>query len=144
MVKKKPESSSILVSLYNNKLLASKVNHALDIGMPYADIIALCKEYEFDISKSALSRYREKRKEALETGVPLDALLDKRRKSGVLIDISTRKESKEKENVEEGLDTYQNVSYNDIMNSSNSTPLQRMFSDLELLDTVIEKAGAYF
>lgn len=125
MAKKEVSNSSILLNLYNNKLMVSKVDEALDEGKPYDYIIAFCKEkFDFEISKSALSRYKEKRRESIETGVDLESLLDKRRKSGNIIDIKT------KEVKETGL----SESYDRTFSSVDS-----LYNDVELLDDVIRK-----
>ncbi|WBF81322.1 hypothetical protein FMLHJGGC_00271 [Staphylococcus phage BSwM-KMM1] len=48
--------------------------------MSYDDIIELCKEYDLELSKSAITRYKSKRKEAIENGWDLGELIDKRKK----------------------------------------------------------------
>lgn len=75
MAKKDLNNSSVLLNLYHNKLLVSKVDEALDEGKTYDYIIEFCKEkFDFDINKSALTRYKEKRRESIETGVDLESL----------------------------------------------------------------------
>lgn len=118
-------NSSVLISLYNNKLLSSKVDEALDSGQTYDYIIELCAEFDFEINKSALSRYKEKRRESIETGVDLEALLDKRRKTGNIVDIKTKEVSNRevpRNNYNETFDTVDTV-----------------WHDIELLDEVIQK-----
>ena len=61
--KKQAPKGSVLLQLHNNKLLSSKVNEALDSGKTYDEIMELCAEYEFEISKASLSRYKDKRDE---------------------------------------------------------------------------------
>lgn len=63
-LKQEISKEPVLYKLYNNKLLRTKVDEALDKGKPYAFIVDLCKEYDLDISKSAISRYKQKREEA--------------------------------------------------------------------------------
>lgn len=124
MAKKEVNNSSVLLNLYNNKLLVSKVDEALDEGKPYDFIIAFCKEkFDFEINKPALSRYKEKRRESLETGVDLESLLDKRRKSGKIIDI------KSKEVTSLPNETYDNT----------FGQVEQIYNDVEVLDTIIQK-----
>lgn len=124
MAKKEVNNSSVLLNLYNNKLLVSKVDEALDEGRPYDFIIAFCKEkFDFEINKPALSRYKEKRRESLETGVDLESLLDKRRKSGKIIDI------KSKEVTPLPNETYDNT----------FGQVEQIYNDVEVLDTIIQK-----
>ncbi len=125
MAKKDLNNSSVLLNLYNNKLLVSKVDEALDEGKTFDFIITFCKEkFDFEISKSALSRYKEKRRESIEKGIDLESLLDKRRKSGNVIDIKT------KEVTPSGTpETYDRT----------FDKVDTLYSDLELLDDIIHK-----
>lgn len=127
MAKKEVNNSSVLLNLYNNKLLVSKVDEALDEGKPYDFIIAFCKEkFDFEINKPALSRYKEKRREAIETGTDLESLLDKRRKSGKIIDI------KSKEVTPLPSESYDNT----------FGQVEQIYNDVEVLDTIIQKGFA--
>ena len=129
MAKKDLNNSSVLLNLYHNKLLVSKVDEALDEGKPYDLIIAFCKEkFDFEISKPALSRYKEKRREAIEQGVDLESLLDKRRKSGKVIDLKGKE-------VETLPNT--NTSYDQTFNA-----VEQIYNDVEVLDTIIQKGFA--
>lgn len=118
---KQKSNGSVLLELYNNKALVSKVDVALEEGKSYDYIIELCKKYKFDISKSAISRYKDKRKEAIETGVDLADLLDKRRKTGNIVDIQTKEVAVNNEatGVFDKVDT--------------------VYSDIEVLDSIIQK-----
>lgn len=84
----KPKSN-VIEELYNNKLLCSKVNTMLDDpDYTYDDIVEFCGDKDFDISKSSLSRYNTRRKEALDTGQDLgDLVRDGREKNGSVVDI---------------------------------------------------------
>ena len=90
-VKKEMGTTSILLQLYQNKLLCSKVDEALDEGVIYEEIVELCASYDLEISAASLTRYKDKRREAIETGVPIESLLDKRKKTGNIIDIKDKK-----------------------------------------------------
>lgn len=140
MAKKPGNKSSILVELYNNKLLVTKVNRALDTGMSYSDIIDLCKEYDFEINKTALTRYRQKRKESIETGIPLEELLDKRKKSGNILDLQTRKSKKEEPTTGEVTYRDEDEFYADITGiDKNIKTQEKLYSDIEMLDQIIQK-----
>lgn len=67
---------SVLLDLYDNALLRTKVDSALDIGTTYADIIRVANSYGVSISAASLSRYSDARKESIRTGVALRKLLD--------------------------------------------------------------------
>lgn len=126
MAKKDLNNSSVLLNLYHNKLLVSKVDEALDEGKTYEYIIEFCKEkFDFDINKSALTRYKEKRRESIEKGIDLESILDKRRKSGKIIDIKSKEvlpEQGSPENYNKTFDTVETV-----------------YNDVEVLDQVIKK-----
>lgn len=129
MAKKDLNNSSVLLNLYHNKLLVSKVDEALDEGKTYDYIIEFCKEkFDFDINKSALTRYKEKRRESIETGVDLESLLDKRRKSGKIIDIKSKEvvpEAGSPASVDKSFESKETI-----------------YNDVEVLDEVIMKGFA--
>lgn len=129
MAKKDLNNSSVLLNLYHNKLLVSKVDEALDEGKTYDYIIEFCKEkFDFDINKSALTRYKEKRREAIETGQDLESLLDKRRKSGKIIDIKSKEVVPEAGSPESMVKPFESK--------------ETIYNDVEVLDEVIMKGFA--
>lgn len=119
---------SILSQLYNNRLLRSKVDNALDEDMNFDDIIELCKEYDLDISKSTLSRYKNKRKEAITNGWDLGELIDKRKKTSV--DDIADKEVQIKGADEIAPAFEEAKSYAD-----------KIFNDVQVLDSIIQKGA---
>jgi hypothetical protein len=64
-----------LLSLYNNTILRKQVEEALNIGTNYQEIIDLCQQQGVSISKSAITRYKKKLKEAEEQGIPVGELI---------------------------------------------------------------------
>lgn len=120
---KKQQGGSILLELYNKPILASKVDLALDEQKSYDFIIELCESYGLTISKSALTRYNAKRKEAIETGVPLIDLLDKRRKRGNILDLKGKE-----------VDPGPGGKFDEVFDS-----IDNVYSDLVVLDTIIQK-----
>jgi len=129
MKKKDMDTRSVLVELYENQLLSSKVNEALRTGtMTYEEIIELADEYGISISKSTLTRYKKKLEEHDETGVPLIDLIDKRKKNGNVVNIKekrtgqlTTKEEREK-------------SFDEVFDNTN-----KVYNDIQVLDEVIQK-----
>lgn len=91
MKKIKKKEPSILLSLYDNALLRTKVDSALDMKQGYAEIVKICKKYNLNISIATISRYASARKESIRTGVKLRRLLDGSTKATV-----DRLKSKEK------------------------------------------------
>lgn len=91
MKKIKKKEPSILLSLYDNALLRTKVDSALDMKQGYAEIVKICEKYNLNISIATISRYASARKESIRTGVKLRRLLDGSTKAAV-----DRLKSKEK------------------------------------------------
>lgn len=127
--KKSITSSSVLVQLYNNRRVATKVDNMLDEGMTYDYIVEFCISQDVTISKSSLTNYKQKREESIKTGVPLIQLLDRRMKDNVTYITKKAEEGTptEVQNPEEG---------NDI---SSMTKVEQVYNDLEFLDDVISK-----
>ena len=131
--KKSISSSSVLVQLYNNRKLATKVDNMLDEGQTYDYIIDFCKENGLSISKASLTNYKKKREEAIRTGKPLLQLLDKRAKDNVTYisdkEVQAFKERKaEKETSGESKGTVTNLS-----------KVDSIYHDIEMLDEIIQK-----
>lgn len=118
----KPMTKSVLDELYELPELVTKVNNALDTGERYADIIELCGAYGVEISAPTLSRYKGKREEAIQTGTPIEELLDMRKKNGNIIDLQTKRN--------EGGFTL----------TGDADAQTKLYSHLELLDKIIEKS----
>lgn len=126
-------SSSVLVQLYNNRRIATKVDNMLDEGLTYDYIVEFCESQGLSISKSSLTNYKQKREEAIRTNTPLIQLLDRRMKDNVTY-ITKKTEEKAKENTtqlypEEG----------DDITSMNRA--EKIYNDLEFLDDIISKGA---
>lgn len=125
---------SVLLQLYNNKLLSTKIHSEFDKAdaggdsMTYDEMVELAFEYGLQISKASLSRYRERRVESIETGTPLEELLDLRRKTGNIIDIRTPKEKRSEH------ETLSGSSFEDTFNT-----VEKVYSDIQVLDEIIQK-----
>lgn len=72
-----------LLDLYENHLLFTKVYSLLQEHKPYDYILKFLDSEGFKLSKGSLSKLKSKITEAEETGVPIDDLLDKRRKTSI-------------------------------------------------------------
>lgn len=131
--KKKLGSSSVLVQLYKNKKLCTKVDNMLDEGLTYDYIIEFCKDNDFSISKASLTNYKKKREEAIETGTPLLQLLDKRAKDNVTY-ISDKQVNEFWKNPEDGSEEAKAMA-----TVTDMTKVGNVYNDLEFLDEVISK-----
>lgn len=120
------EKESILSKLYHNKLLRSKVDNALDEDMSYDDIIELCQSYDLELSKSAISRYKSKRKEAIENGWDLGEMIDKRKKTSV-------------KDIEEKETPILEIEESPFEQSKKHT--QTLYDDVQVLDMIISKGA---
>lgn len=72
MVKKQ----SKLLTIYDNIVLRDRVDKALDEDADYQNIVDICKEYNIEVSTASITRYAQKRAEAIKTGQDLRELLD--------------------------------------------------------------------
>ena len=70
------KQQSKLLTIYDNVVLRNKVAEALDNDTDYAEIVDMCKSYGIDVSTSSISRYAQKRKEAVLNGQDLREVLD--------------------------------------------------------------------
>jgi len=128
--KKSIDSSSVLVQLYNNPKLRSKVENMLDEGQTYSYILEYLSSKNFSMSKASLTNYKKKREEAIETGQPLIQLLDKRAKDNVsyIADKEVKPFSKPESS------SSSSATVHDL------TKRDTVFNDIELLDEVIRKS----
>ena len=134
MKKKSISSSSVLVQLYNNRKVVTKVDNMLDEGNTYDYIIEFCKENGISISKASLTNYKKKREEAIKTGTPLLQLLDKRAKDNV-----TYIKDREVDKVRDKRDTNTKDTEKAEATVTNLDKVGNVYNDLELLDEVIRK-----
>lgn len=128
--KKSITSSSVLVQLYNNRKVATKVDNMLDEGQTYDYIIEFCKENGIEISKASLTNYKKKREEAIRTGKPLIQLLDRRVKDNVTY-ITDRQANRIKK---EGASSSSKAPSTTAMDK-----VDTIYNDLEFLDEIIRK-----
>jgi hypothetical protein len=130
-------SSSVLVQLYKNKKLVTKVDNMLDEGQTYDYIIEFCKENNLSISKASLTNYKKKREESIETGVPLLQLLDKRAKDNVTY-ITNKEVQAFKQKKKDTPSKEPEVS---IASITDINKVDKVFNDLEFLDEIIAKGA---
>lgn len=136
--KKSISSGSVLVQLYNNKKLVTKVDNMLDEGLTYDYIIEFCNSQNFNISKASLTNYKKKREEAIRTGTPLISLLDKRAKDNILYiankETDTIGSQGQKGDEEESSGSDKQAALESINRKD------KAFSHLEFLDELVQKS----
>lgn len=147
MVEKQQKS---LLSLYNNTILRKQVEEALNIGTNYQEIIDLCQQQGVSISKSAITRYKKKLKEAEEQGIPVGELI-----AGTLEwerKINSSIESKDKnkhianiKNELESQDLSEDQEHSDLTMADSTEVAEnadvdyKYLNDVEVLDVMIHK-----
>ena len=72
-----------LKGLYNNKMIYGKVVTLIQDNESYDTIIRYLHTKGYELSKSSISNLKSKITESYKTGVPIEDLLDKRKKSNV-------------------------------------------------------------
>lgn len=130
-------SSSVLVQLYNNRRVATKVENMLDEGQTYDYIIDFCKDNGLDISKASLTNYKQKREEAVRTGVPLLQLLDRRTKDNVTY--LTERGADKVNNTTKNEEDSNKGNTNNVHPIGSLNKVENVYNDLEFLDEVISK-----
>lgn len=70
------KQQSKLLTIYDNVVLREKVDKSLDDGISYDEIADMCKSYGVEVSKASITRYAQKRDEAIKEGQDLRELLD--------------------------------------------------------------------
>ncbi|MDT9683429.1 hypothetical protein RND61_15375 [Streptomyces sp. TRM76323] len=118
------KGKTILQELYENKLISSKVNTFLDDGKTLEFITKFINSQGINISRSSVDNYKSKREESIATNVPLGELLDKRKRTGNVLELAAYEDS-DKEGSLISTDTNNNVDY---------PKSNRILSDLEVLD----------
>lgn len=76
-----------LVELFDNKPLIAKLNSFIDEGKTLQYLTAFANKMGVEVSQGTINNYKKKREEAIEKDVPLESLLDKRTKSGNIIEL---------------------------------------------------------
>ena len=66
--------------LYENKLLASKINTFIDDGKTLEFITSFANSQGVSVSLGTIRNYKKKREESIQKGVPFESLLDRRKK----------------------------------------------------------------
>ncbi|AIW03206.1 hypothetical protein CPT_Mater49 [Bacillus phage Mater] len=139
--KKNLGSSSVLVQLYSNRKLATKVDTMLDEGQTYDYIIEYCKSKGLSISKASLTNYKKKREEAIETGKPLLQLLDKRAKDNVTYITDKEVDSFKRKKKSEDSQYSDTESYRESAQVHDLGKVDNIFHDLEFLDEIVRKGA---
>lgn len=123
------KSSSVLVQLYNHPTLKPKVDRALaEKALTYDEIVEMCAENGLTISKSSLSRYKDKMEEAFVTGVDPEELLD-RRVDNTLVKLADKEMAGTTSNSVK-------TNWGEVTNRGT-----KIYSYLEVLDDMIEKGA---
>lgn len=130
------KKESVLVTLYDNLVLRSKVDEALDYGTSYKEIQVLCKSYGLDISIPSISRYSTLRKDAIKNNKDLGKMLDDSQHKAL-----TRIKNKEVSDVSQ--QAKQNPMPDEDFRKLEKAPVvgdeQPVISTLQLLDLGIQK-----
>lgn len=77
------KNKTTLKELYHDKLVYSKVKAMLEDKYTYAEIIRFLHTKGYELSRGTISNLRSKLDESMHTGVSMDELIDKRKKSNV-------------------------------------------------------------
>lgn len=87
--------------IYENKLLSSKINLFIDDNKTLEFITSFANEQGVNVSLGTVRNYKKKREESIQKGVPMENLLDRRKKTGNIVELK----GKEDNPVEDATDT---------------------------------------
>jgi len=79
-----------LKELFANKLVISKLDVMIDGNRTLKEMTDFANSMEINVSMGTINNYKKKREEAQQKSIPLESLLDKRAKSGNIIDIKDK------------------------------------------------------
>lgn len=79
-----------LKELFANKLVISKLDVMIDGNRTLKEMTDFANSMEINVSMGTINNYKKKREEAQQKGIPVESLLDKRAKSGNIIDIKNK------------------------------------------------------
>lgn len=132
----KPKKISLKM-LYENKLVFSKVKAMMEKGCSYKDIIKFLNVQGFLISKGSLTNLKHKLEEAQQTGIPLDQLIDKRKKTNINQTnakgyIPTDTPATSQQQLTQSMKVDKNLSFK-------INPTKKYWSDNQVLDEIIDK-----
>lgn len=125
-----------LQKLYHNQLLFSKVKAMLEKGCPYKDIVKFLNVKGYTISTGSLTNLKHKLEEAERSGISVEQLLDKRKKTSITQAnvkgyVPTKATSTSQQQLAKDLDTAP-VKFE-------INPKKAYWSDNQVLDEIIEK-----
>lgn len=140
--KNSKKKESILLVLYNNVLLRTKVDNYLDQKVPYKEVITMCRGYGVDISAPTLSRYAQIRKSCIASGEDLGEALNQSQRAAIRRVKS--KEVKVNEDAVQEKRKQDNVSFTEKDNQAiEDTPISGevspYISDLQVLNAMISR-----
>ena len=82
-----------LEDIYENKLLSSKINLFIDDNKTLEFITSFANEQGVNVSLGTVRNYKKKREESIQKGVPMETLLDRRKKTGNIVELKGKEDS---------------------------------------------------
>ncbi len=82
-----------LEDIYENKLLSSKINLFIDDNKTLEFITSFANEQGVNVSLGTVRNYKKKREESIQKGVPMEMLLDRRKKTGNIVELKSKEDS---------------------------------------------------
>lgn len=79
-----------LVELYENKLLISKLDNMINEGKTLQYMTDFSNKMGVMVSQGTINNYKKKYEESIEKGIPLENLLDKRTRTGNILELKEK------------------------------------------------------
>lgn len=81
-----------LEDIYEDKILSSKINVFIDDGKTLEFITSFANAQGFKVSLGTIRNYKKKREESQQKGVPMESLLDRRKKTGNIVELRDKED----------------------------------------------------
>ncbi len=81
-----------LEDIYEDKILSSKINVFIDDGKTLEFITSFANAQGFKVSLGTIRNYKKKREESIQKGVPMESLLDRRKKTGNIVELRDKED----------------------------------------------------
>lgn len=122
------DKNATLQDVFNNRILVPKLNEKIDEGKTLEFLTEYVNSFGINVSLGTIRNYKKKREESISTGVPLEQLIDKRKKNGNIVEL------RDKENMPD-----EQVTKTTLIDDNYATPEKKLVNLTQYLELMIQK-----
>lgn len=122
------DKNATLQDIFNNRILVPKLNEKIDEGKTLEFLTEYVNSFGINVSLGTIRNYKKKREESISTGVPLEQLIDKRKKNGNIVEL------RDKENMPDD-----QVTKTTLIDDNYATPEKKLVNLTQYLELMIQK-----